>query len=178
VLGGDAPKERVAVSLAVTVPLFELVGVVVGEPERVPDDDLVPLDERVGVTDGDAPLEIVAVDEAVSLDVLDDVALFVGVTDDERVKVDEGEVDVVSVSEICNRRATSFLLSPLSLLPLLPPPPKLPLPPPSLLFTLLPLSPKFLLPLSSLPVLPTCVLEAVIETVFDALLKGVICISG
>ncbi len=42
VLGGDAPLERVAVSLDVTEPLFELVGVVVGEPERVRDDDVVP----------------------------------------------------------------------------------------------------------------------------------------
>ena len=94
-LGGDAPLERVAVSLDVTEPLFELVGVVVGEPDRVRDDDVVPdrefvtelvtFDERVGVIDGDAPLEIVDVDEAVSLDVFDDVALVVGVTDDDRV---------------------------------------------------------------------------------------------
>ena len=41
-LGGDAPLERVAVSLDVMEPLFELVGVVVGEPERVRDDDVVP----------------------------------------------------------------------------------------------------------------------------------------
>ena len=107
-LGGDAPKERVAVSLDVTVPLFELVGVVVREPDRVPVGDMVPLDERVGVTDGDAPLEIVAVDEEVSLGVLDDVALFVGVTDDERVpdtvldgvKVDEGEFVKELVTEV------------------------------------------------------------------------------
>jgi hypothetical protein len=100
VLGGDAPLERVAVSLDVTEPLFELVGVVVGELERVRDDDVVPdcefvtervtFDERVGVTDGDAPLEIVDVDEAVLLGVNDDVALFVGVTDDDRVGLAEG----------------------------------------------------------------------------------------
>ena len=63
------------------------------------DDDLVPvgecvpervtLDERVGVTEGEAPLEIVAVDEAVPLGVNDEVALCVGVTDDERVGLTE-----------------------------------------------------------------------------------------
>jgi hypothetical protein len=61
VLGGDAPLERVAVSLDVTVPLFELVGVVVGEPERVRDDDVVP--DRVGVKVVlvEAPKDIVGV---------------------------------------------------------------------------------------------------------------------
>ena len=56
----------------------------------MPDDDLVPDDERVGVREGDAPLEIVAVDEAVPLGVNDEVALFVGETDDERVRLPVG----------------------------------------------------------------------------------------
>jgi hypothetical protein len=55
----------------------------------VPDRDCVLLVEELldgeGVDVGEAPFDIVAVCEAVLLGVNDDVALFVGVTDDDRV---------------------------------------------------------------------------------------------
>ena len=68
------------------------------EPDRVRDDDLVPvgecvpervtLGERVGVTEGEAPFDSVAVCDAVRLRDFEEVALFVGETDGVRLLLD------------------------------------------------------------------------------------------
>ena len=69
--------------MGVTGAEGEFVGVTVLDGELVLELVLLPVTEGVDI--GEAPFDIVAVCEAVPLGVNDDVALFVGITDDDRV---------------------------------------------------------------------------------------------